>query len=69
MDEAVSYCRVELDRQGVELQVRVARDLPAVKVDAVQIEQVIVNLVRNAAEALTDAGRHDGRVVDRGRSR
>ena len=63
VDEAVSYCHAELDRQGVELQLRVARDLPVVKVDALQIEQVIVNLVRNAAEALTDAGRYDGRVV------
>jgi C4-dicarboxylate-specific signal transduction histidine kinase len=32
-------------------------------VDALQIEQVLVNLVRNSAEALTQAGRHDGRVV------
>jgi C4-dicarboxylate-specific signal transduction histidine kinase len=63
VDTAVSYCRAELDRQGVEIQVRIARDLPAVTVDAVQIEQVIVNLVRNSAEALVGAGRHDGRIV------
>jgi signal transduction histidine kinase len=63
VDEAISYCHVELDRYGVELQLRVGRDLPEVKVDALQIEQVIVNLVRNAVEALTDAGRYDGKVV------
>lgn len=63
VDAAVSYCRAELDRQGVEVQVHVARDLPAVSVDAVQIEQVLVNLLRNSAEALSDAGRHDGRIV------
>jgi signal transduction histidine kinase len=63
VDAAVSYCRAELDRQGVEVQVRIARDLPAVSVDAVQIEQVLVNLLRNSAEALSDAGRHDGRIV------
>jgi two-component system sensor kinase FixL len=61
--EAVAYCHAELDTQGIELQSRLARDLPAVKADALQIEQVIVNLVRNAAEALADAGRHDGKVV------
>ena len=61
--EAVAYCHAELDRQGIELQVRIARDLPLVKADALQIEQVIVNLVRNAAEALTDAGRYDGKVT------
>jgi two-component system sensor kinase FixL len=43
--------------------VRVARDLPTVSVDSVQIEQVLVNLLRNSAEALGDAGRHDGRIV------
>jgi two-component system, LuxR family, sensor kinase FixL len=61
--EAAAYCHVELDQQGIELQVRIARDLPLVNADALQIEQVIVNLVRNAAEALTDAGRYDGKVT------
>ncbi len=61
--EGAAYCRVELDRQGVELQLRLGRDLPTVRVDALQIEQVIVNLVRNAAEALHEAGRYDGKVV------
>jgi two-component system, LuxR family, sensor kinase FixL len=32
-------------------------------VDTVQIEQVLVNLVRNSAEALSDAGRNNGRIV------
>ena len=61
--EAAAYCRAELDRQGIELQARISRDLPPVKADALQIEEVIVNLVRNAAEALTDAGRYDGKVT------
>jgi signal transduction histidine kinase len=63
VEEAMAYCHAELDRLGIELQSRVARDLPAVKADALQIEQVMVNLVRNAAEALTEAGRYDGKVV------
>jgi C4-dicarboxylate-specific signal transduction histidine kinase len=52
--EAVAYCHAELDTQGIELQSRLARDLPAVKADALEIEHAIVNLVRNAAEALRD---------------
>jgi two-component system, LuxR family, sensor kinase FixL len=63
VEEAIAYCHAELDRLGVELQSRVARDMPGVKADALQIEQVIVNLVRNAAEALADAGRYDGKVA------
>jgi signal transduction histidine kinase len=39
------------------------RDLPLVTADAMQIGQVIVNLVRNSAEALTDAGRYDGKLI------
>jgi len=63
VDAAVSYCRAETDGQGVQLQVQIARDLPRVTVDALQIEQVIINLVRNSVEALTDAGRYDGRIL------
>ncbi len=63
IDEAISYCHAEIDKHGVQLQVRIARELPPVSVDPLQIEQVIINLVRNAAEALSDAGRYDGKVV------
>ena len=70
-DEAVEdreECRVRADperegQHGNGREAGIARDLPAVQVDALQIEQVVVNLVRNAAEALTDAGRYDGKVA------
>jgi two-component system sensor kinase FixL len=63
IDEAILYCRAELDRCGVELQLRIERDLPLVSVDPLQVEQVVINLVRNSVEALSDAGRYDGRVT------
>jgi two-component system, LuxR family, sensor kinase FixL len=62
IEETRSYCRAELERQGVRLEVRVEADLPPVVVDALQIEQVVINLVRNAGEALAEAGRYDGKV-------
>ena len=62
IEEAQSYCRAELERQGVRLEVRVEPELPPVVVDALQIEQVVINLVRNAGEALAEAGRYDGKV-------
>ncbi|MBS0209377.1 MAG: PAS domain S-box protein [Planctomycetes bacterium] len=37
---------------GVQLEAQFAPDLPMVEADAIQIQQVIVNLVRNAIEAL-----------------
>jgi C4-dicarboxylate-specific signal transduction histidine kinase len=61
--EAQSFCRPQLERHGVELVLQIARNLPPIKADALQIEQVIVNLILNAVEALTEAGRHDGRIV------
>jgi two-component system, LuxR family, sensor kinase FixL len=63
VDEAISYCRAELERSGVVLQLRIARDLPRVRADPLQVAQVIINLVRNSGEALSDAGRYDGRVI------
>lgn len=62
-DAAVAHCRADLDRRGVDVVVGIARDLPRVSLDALQVEQVIVNLVRNSAEALTDAGRYDGKIA------
>lgn len=62
VNETHSFCRAELDRYGIEFETRLERDLPRVKVDPLQIEQVLVNLVRNSTEALGQAGRHDGRV-------
>lgn len=61
--ESILHCRAELESHDVQLQARVARDLPAVKVDALQVEQVIINLVRNSAEVLSDAGRYDGKIM------
>jgi two-component system sensor kinase FixL len=63
IEDAILHCHAELENHGVQLQTRVARDLPGVAVDALQVEQVIINLVRNSAEALSDAGRYDGRVL------
>jgi C4-dicarboxylate-specific signal transduction histidine kinase len=36
----------------ISLEMQLARDVPMIRADAVQIQQVIVNLVRNAIEAL-----------------
>jgi C4-dicarboxylate-specific signal transduction histidine kinase len=63
IDEALAICRPELERRGITCEIRIARDLPPVMADALQAEQVILNLMRNAAEALTNAGRQDGHIV------
>jgi PAS domain S-box/hemerythrin-like metal-binding domain len=44
---------------NIHTYVELPSDLPPVRVDRVHIQQVLVNLVRNAAEAMADAPRRD----------
>jgi len=44
--------RVELQKNGVELQTALSEGLPTVECDPVQLQQVILNLVMNAIEAM-----------------
>ncbi|MFA7382780.1 MAG: ATP-binding protein [Desulfurivibrionaceae bacterium] len=49
---ALSLCAEALGREGVGLEKELATDLPRCRIDASLIEQVILNLLTNAAEAL-----------------
>ncbi|MCK9637045.1 MAG: PAS domain S-box protein [Methylobacter tundripaludum] len=50
--EAVSLCTDELKQNGIKLIFELKNNLPPIYVDHVQIEQVIINLIRNSIEAL-----------------
>lgn len=50
--EAVALCRPHLREHGVAVEWQLTQDLPPVTVDRVQIEQVLINLLRNAADAM-----------------
>jgi PAS domain S-box-containing protein len=50
--EAARMVETEAMRDGITMEFAVSPNLPAVQVDAVQIEQVILNLMRNAVEAM-----------------
>jgi len=52
VEEAASLVRHELARAGVWLRLSVAPGLPAVLGDRVQLEQVLVNLMLNASQAM-----------------
>ena len=60
--ETLDLCRPELDRQGVRVRTALDASLPAITVDLLQIEQVLINLVRNAGEAMQTQG-HGGVVT------
>ncbi|MBK5959144.1 hypothetical protein CCR97_13135 [Rhodoplanes elegans] len=61
--ETLDLVHPELDRHGVTATVEIADDLPPVMVDILQIEQVLLNLIRNAVEAIEETGEPRGRIV------
>jgi signal transduction histidine kinase len=54
--ETIDLCRPDLDRAGVKLHSSVAAGLPPVMVDILQVEQALLNLVRNSIDAIGEAG-------------
>lgn len=61
VSEAIELAEIELRRRNVRLSHYVAARLPKLMVDPILIEQVLVNLLRNAAEAIEHARRPAGR--------
>ena len=55
VDDAVDLAGIELRRRNVAIQTYVAQRLPPLLVDPILIEQVVLNLLKNAAEAIDDA--------------
>ncbi len=60
---AVAFVEAEAQRHAITIQLRLAPDLPAVLADAVQLEQVLINLLRNGIEAIVDSGAARGTIV------
>jgi signal transduction histidine kinase len=57
----------EIHVNMVLLETQLAQDVPVIRADAVQIQQVIVNLVRNAVEALSATMQRKKSLVIRSR--
>jgi len=55
VDDAVDLAGIELRRRNVAIQTYVAQRLPPLMVDPILIEQVVLNLLKNAAEAIDNA--------------
>jgi PAS domain S-box-containing protein len=61
ISEALELADIELRRRHVRLKHDVAARLPRLMVDPILIEQVLVNLLKNAAESIDNAHRPNGR--------
>ena len=55
IDAAVSLARIEAMQNEVEIEARIDPGLPPVLADHIQIEQVLLNLLRNAVDAIATA--------------
>lgn len=52
--ESLEYIKSDAERQSVVMETELQQSLPGVEIDIVQVEQVILNLVRNALEAMAE---------------
>ncbi|WOP14120.1 PAS domain S-box protein [Ottowia sp. SB7-C50] len=65
MEQVLELADIELRRRQIRLTHHIAPGLPAMYVDPILIEQVVINLIKNGAESIDAAQRVTGnRVVD-----
>jgi PAS domain S-box-containing protein len=62
--EVIEVTRSELLRNGVSLQTQLAKGLPPIRGDRIQLQQTVLNLIMNAVEAMSEAreGSRDLRI-------
>ncbi|MCS7173273.1 MAG: ATP-binding protein [Armatimonadetes bacterium] len=66
LEQTVALRRYELERAGVEFVLDLAQDLPPIEGDLYQLQQVFLNLINNAAQALAGGrGRIEIRTTHR----
>lgn len=53
----------ELKRTNITLEFKPMKSLDPLYVDEIQVQQILVNLVKNSLDALLESGREDGRIL------
>jgi PAS domain S-box-containing protein len=61
--ETIALTRSEMQRHCILLQTELAQDLPCILGDRVQLQQVILNLIMNAIEAMSEVGDNTRELV------
>jgi PAS domain S-box-containing protein len=55
--EVIEVTQSELLRNGVSLQTELAKGLPLIRGDRIQLQQIVLNLIMNAVEAMSDSSK------------
>lgn len=63
MTTSIELCQPALDHSNVIVSVSLAAGVRSVVVDALQVQQVFLNLLRNAIEAIDESGSGRGAIV------
>lgn len=61
--EVRDFTRAECLQNQIELVIQIPDNLPLVRVDPIQVEQVLINLVRNSMDALQDVGERRRKII------
>jgi PAS domain S-box-containing protein len=56
VEKTLELLRPEIENRGITVKTKLARSLTATPIDATQMQQVLVNLVKNATQAMTTGG-------------
>ncbi len=56
VNKTLDLLRPEIENRGITVQTKLARGLTATHIDPTQLQQVLVNLIKNASQAMTTGG-------------
>ncbi|MBB5711837.1 PAS domain-containing sensor histidine kinase [Sphingomonas xinjiangensis] len=56
VEDTLELVRRQVSNLGAELKVELAPDIPAAQADRIQLQQVLINLIMNSAQAMGDQG-------------
>jgi len=62
IDEVISLLAGEINMSGIEVAVEVPKSLPPLMADSIQVQQVLLNLIRNAVSAMDSGGANHHRL-------
>jgi PAS domain S-box-containing protein len=59
VEDAASLALIDAPRMGVQYKLSLSEDLPVIRIDRIQVQQVVLNLVKNAVEAVAACQRRE----------